>query len=221
MARRSAALLLPAFLLLPSLGALMGGWATVTVDDLPDYVETGKSLTLTFMVRQHGVTPLKGVHPTLEARSGGNTARADAETGRVDGQYVATLRLAQPGDWTITINSGFGSSKLTLLPIRAIASPGVAPVALADDERGRRLFVSKGCIGCHTRADVDVGGGETIGPVLTGKRWQADFLRRFLADPAGNATHTGSFRMPNLGLKQAEIAYLAAFLNAEARTPGN
>ena len=54
-----------------------------------------------------------------------------------------------------------------------------------------------------------------IGPVLTGKRYEAAWLRKFLADPAANATHTGTFRMPNLGLKESEIASLAAFVNAE------
>jgi cytochrome c2 len=215
MPRRSYSLLLPALLLVPSLGALMGGWATVTVDELPDFVEAGKPLTISFMVRQHGVTPMKGVHPTLEARAGGYTARAAAEPGKTDGRYVAVLELRQPGDWTITINSGWGNSKLTLLPIRAVPAAVQAPATLTEYERGRRLFVSKGCVGCHTRDEADVSAGETIGPVLTGKRWQSDFLKRFLADPAAYATHTGTFRMPNLDLKQAEIARLVAFLNAE------
>lgn len=215
MPRRSYALLLPALLLVPLFGRAMGGWATVTVEDVPDYVEAGKPLPLKFMIRQHGVTPLNGIHPTIEARSGGNAARAAAEPGKEAGQYVAALTLREPGEWTITINSGFGNSKLTLLPIRAIAAGSPAPVALAADERGRRLFVSKGCVGCHTRNDVDVGEGAMIGPVLTGKRYEAAWLRKFLADPAANATHTGTFRMPNLGLKESEIASLAAFVNAE------
>jgi mono/diheme cytochrome c family protein len=213
MARRSYALVLPALLLLPPLGALLGGWATVTVDDLPDYVETGKPLTVSFMVRQHGVSPMKGVHPTIEARSGGSTARAEASPGQETGQYVAALTLAQPGDWTVTIHSGHGNSELTLLPIRAIPAGANAPAPPVEFERGRRLFVSKGCVGCHTRDEGDIAGGETIGPALTGKRWQAEFLHRFLADPAANATHTGTFRMPNLGLKQREIAALVEFLN--------
>jgi mono/diheme cytochrome c family protein len=187
----------------------------VTVEDVPDYVEAGKPLPLTFMVRQHGVTPLKGVHPMIEARSGGNAARAAVEPGKETGLYLATLTMREPGDWTITINSGFGNSKLTLLPIPVIAAGSPAPTALAADERGKRLFVSKGCVGCHTRNDVDVGEGATIAPVLTGKRYEAAWLRKFLADPAANAPHTGTFRMPNLGLKPAEIGFLVAFVNAE------
>lgn len=219
MPRRADALLLPALLLVPLLSAHPGGWATITVDHLPDFVVAGKPLPLNFMVRQHGVTPLKGIHPTIEARSGNNSAQAAAAPGKEAGRYEAQISLREPGDWTITINSGFGSSKLTLLPIHVVATDSPAPKPLADDEQGRRLFVSKGCIGCHTRADVDVGGGEVIGPVLTGKRWQTEFLHKFLADPAANATHTGTFRMPNLGLSQVEIAYLAKFLNGEGAGP--
>jgi mono/diheme cytochrome c family protein len=215
MARRSYALLLPALLLAPLFGTVMGGWATITVEEVPEYVEAGKPLPLTFMVRQHGVTPLNGLHPTIEGRSGSHTARAEAEPARETGRYSAALILKEPGEWTITINSGFMNSRLVLLPIRAIAAGSPAPVALAADERGRRLFVSKGCVGCHTRMDVDVGQGAMIGPVLTGKRYESAWLRRFLADPAANATHTGTFRMPNLGLKESEIALLAAFVNAE------
>lgn len=214
MARRPYALFLPALLLLP---ALRGGWATVTVDDLPDFVKAGKPLTLSFMVRQHGVSPMKGLHPTLEARTGGTTARAEAEPAKEAGRYVAVIALRQPGDWTITINSGWGNSKLTLLPITAISAGGSTPAAPAEHERGRRLFVAKGCVGCHTRDEGDLQGGETIGPGLTGKRWQAEFLGRFLADPAANATRSGTFRMPNLGLRQVEIASLVAFLNAAGR----
>jgi cytochrome c551/c552 len=215
MPRRPCALLLPALLLLPPIGIAMGGWATLTVEEVPDYVEVGKPLPLTFMVRQHGVTPLNGLHPTIEARSGSHTVRAEAEPAGETGRYSAALTLKEPGEWTITITSGFMNSKLTLLPIRAIAAGSPAPVPLAADERGRRLFISKGCVGCHTRMDVDMGQGATFGPVLTGKRYEATWLRKFLANPAANATNTGKFRMPNLGLKEGEIALLAAFVNAE------
>jgi hypothetical protein len=215
MPKQSNALTLSALLLLPALGMLAGGWAVVTVDALPEYFVAQQPATLSFMVRQHGVTPLKGVSPTLEARAGSRTIRGAVAPGKQDGQYVASFALPEPGEWTLTIHSGWGSSKLTLLPITTIAAGAAAPVALAAHERGRHLFVAKGCVGCHMRNEVDVGRGESIGPVLTGKRYQSEFLARFLADPATNATHTGSFRMPNLGLRQVEIASLVVFLNAE------
>jgi hypothetical protein len=205
----------PALLLIPVLGALVGGWAVVTVEDLPDYFVASQPVSLAFVVRQHGVTPLKGVHPTLEARSGARTVQARVEPGKVVGEYLATFALPESGDWTITIYSGWGNSRLTLLPQRAIAAGTAAPPALAANERGRRLFVAKGCVGCHMRMEDDITTGESFAPALTGKRYPAEFLRRFLADPAANATHSGSFRMPNLALKQAEIVSLVAFINSE------
>ena len=43
---------------------------------------------------------------------------------------------------------------------------------------------------------------------LTGKRFQPDYLRKFLADPSIKPAE-----MPNLKLKEDEIEALAAFLN--------
>ena len=215
MPKRPWFLLAPALLLLPPAGAFFGGWAIVTVEQVPEYVAAGEPVTLRFVVRQHGVEPMKGLRPTIEARAGGKTARAAAEPGRSTGHYVATLSLPEPGSWTLTIHSGFGTSQLTLLPIPAIRPGTTAPSALAESERGKQLFVAKGCLGCHVRNEVGLAGGETIGPELTGKRYQAEYLRRFLTDPAANPTRTGTFRMPNLALQPAEIGALVAFINGE------
>ena len=215
MPRRIFALALPALLLFPAARTVMGGWAVVTLDTLPEYFLAGQPTTLSFMIRQHGVTPLKGVNPTLEARAGSRITHGAVVAGKQAGQYLASFTLPEPGEWTLTINSGWGNSKLTLLPIPTIRAGAAAPGALLAGERGRHLFVAKGCVGCHMRNEAEVGQGESFGPTLTGKRYPADFLGRFLADPAANATHSGTFRMPNLGLKQAEIASLVAFLNSE------
>jgi len=52
------------------IAAAIGGWAVITVEQLPDYVTAGQPVTLTFTVRQHGVTRLSGLKPSIEARSG-------------------------------------------------------------------------------------------------------------------------------------------------------
>src|SRR5260370_1060021 len=59
-----------ALVLLAAIAALFGGWAVITVEDLPDYLVAGQPVSLTFTVRQHGVRPLEAVAPTVEARSG-------------------------------------------------------------------------------------------------------------------------------------------------------
>src|SRR5205823_14195680 len=65
-------ILLLVFLVTAGLGATsrhLGGWAVVTVDDLPDYVVVGQPVRLSFVVRQHGMRPLDGLRPRVEAKA--------------------------------------------------------------------------------------------------------------------------------------------------------
>jgi len=100
---------------------------------------------------------------------------------------------------------------VTLLPLTATAG-GAALVALPDAERGRRLFVAKGCVTCHLHRDLDMKPMVAIGPELTERRYPAEYLRQFLADPPPAASSKG---MPDLNLKPAEIAALTSFINME------
>jgi hypothetical protein len=106
----------------PSTPAPFGGWATISVEKVPDKVITGQPLDLVFIVKQHGVTPLSGLKPTLEVKGAGTVARVDAIPGKEKGQYKATVVLAQAGSYFITIHSGFGESRLTLPAISAAAA---------------------------------------------------------------------------------------------------
>ena len=200
-------LLLPGLVFIPAPGPV-GGWAVTTVEDLPDYVTVGAPAALTFTVRQHGREPLARLTPTVEAVSGKLRTKVSATPKAKAGQYAATLNLPQPGDWTITIHSGFHESKTTLLPIKAVAAGSVAPPALAETERGRRLYVAKGCVTCHSQIPV--------GPALVGRQFPPDYLKKVLVDPQSLPALQGKPReMPNLQLKQPEITALVAYLNAD------
>lgn len=216
MTSRASRFTLPALLVLPLIGAY-GGWAAITVEDLPDYGVARQAMNLTFTVRQHGLEKLKNLEPRVEARASGATTAAVALPGKEAGQYTARLVLPQAGEWTVTVHSGFGNSRVTLVPMQVIEPTAQPPAALLAGERGRRLFVAKGCVTCHLHRDVKGSGTVTIGPELTTRRLAPEYLQRFLADPSmvgqGN-------RMPNLNLKQAEIAALIAFLNPEPRQVG-
>ena len=193
----------------PHRSVAYGGWAVVTVENLPDHIVAGRPLSLSYTIRQHGRTPLGDLKGSLEARSGSLEARAYAIAGKQPGQYFATLTLPRSGEWTITIHSGFwGSGDLTLLPISVIDSGSPAPLAFSDAERGQRLFIAKGCVTCHEQG--------RIGPDLRNRRFEADYLKRFLADPAATiGQRTAGVQMPNLNLKQTEIAALTAFINSD------
>jgi hypothetical protein len=100
-----------------------GGWASISVEKVPDQVVTGKAFELVFVVKQHGKTPLSGLKPTLEIKGAGATPmdRVAAEPGKEKGQYKATVVLATVGSYFITIHSGFADSRVTLPAITAVA----------------------------------------------------------------------------------------------------
>lgn len=206
------------FALLAVLALNLGGWAVVTVENLPEQVVVGQPVSLDFTVRQHGHTLLSNLNARVVAEAGGDRVNATAQPGASEGRYRATVTLPHAGAWTITIYSGFGNSNVTLLPLAAVG-PGRAVAALAAAERGRQLFVAKGCLTCHVHPEVSGSGVVKVGPDLTGRRFTGDYLQRFLADPNIATTRgPGGSQMPNLNLAPREIAALAAFINGETAT---
>jgi hypothetical protein len=186
--------------------AYAGGWSIITINDFPEYALAGKPLTLTFAVRQHGNNLVGGLKPKVHAStSGGLTTVAFATPTSNAGEYSATLSLASPGDWTLRVDGGFNAddrsrqyNSVVLPPLRVISDASTAP-EFSEAERGSRLLVTKGCVGCHTPgSDKDV----------TRNQLTADYLKTFLADPSLRKVD-----MPNLRLKEAEISALIAFIN--------
>ena len=204
MPTRALRVLVPG-LLLPVFMSHAGGWAIITVDNLPDYAVAGTPVALSFMVRQHGEEPLEKLEPRIEAVSGALRVVTPARAGVGRGRYTASVVLPQAGNWTLTIRSGFGRSDLKLLPM-AVVKPGTSAVAVTDVDRGERLFVAKGCVTCHVDAK--------IGPTLDGRRFEATYLAGFLAKPR-RINPTAPMVMPNLGLEQREITSLVAYLTAD------
>jgi len=108
--------------------APMGGWATITADARPDSVLAGQPLKLSFIVKQHGVTPMSGLKPRIELRSEGrDTVRLMATPLKKEaGRYTATLRFPAGGEWFINIHSSFGKSETTLSGLRVVTNPRMA-----------------------------------------------------------------------------------------------
>ena len=209
----------------------MGGWAVVSVSKIPDAWIAGKPLQLSWQVRQHGETPLYGLKPTLEARSGSRVIEGQTWQFDEDGQkgYRGRITVPNPGMWQVTIHSGFGRSKTVLLPWRVVDSVTTVRGTVEDHlgklgvarftevERGRRMFVASGCVACHTHRDVAIKGElSNFGPDLSDRKFPAAYLAKFLADPSIKPSTNGK-RMPNLGLREKDIAPLIAFINAERR----
>jgi len=87
----------------------------------------------------------------------------------------------------------------------AQATPTTVPDVAA---MGKTLFVAKGCVNCHAHRDF-TSAPDSFGPVLSNYQPEADYVRRWLRDPAAIKPAT---QMPNLQLSEAEIDALIAYL---------
>src|SRR5687768_2514003 len=187
---------LPAAMLLLSTAAFVfsGGWAVVSVSKIPDAWIVGKPLQLSWQVRQHGLAPLAGLKPTIEARSESHRVTGSTWEFSEDGQkgYRGTITFPERGDWEVTIGSGFGRSRAVLLPWRVVDSikpvrgtveshlPTIGVPPLGEAKRGRRMFAALGCVTCHVHTAVpDAGELRDFGPDLTDRRFEAAYLARF------------------------------------------
>jgi cytochrome c553 len=196
--------------------AYYGGWATVTVENLPEQLIAGQPYNMTFSIRQHGDNLLTDLSPRVELSSGGSDLMARAVATNTPGYYTATLNVPKSGEWNATVQTGFGKSHLKLLPIEAVNAGGrKAATSWSQPERGHRMFVAKGCVACHQHAKVDGSGHYQVGPDLTDKRFPADYLQKFLADPSIKPRTAKTSKMPDLNLKDSEISALIAFINAD------
>ena len=185
-----------------------GGWSVITLTDFPDYAMTGRPLTLTFSVRQHGQTLTSGLKPSIHASTPGAlpvVVRA-TPTSRV-GEYTATLELNRVGDWSIVVDGGFNAedkarqyNSIALPRLRVIRGETAPLVLLSEAERGAVLMVTKGCVSCHSP-----GGDRDVAR----RHLTAEHVNAVLADP-----DRAPGDMPNLGLKPAEISALASHLTS-------
>ena len=114
-----------ALALLFTLPAFAGGWAVITLDELPGQVAAEQLIEIGFMVRQHGVTPMAGLTPVINARLSGSTetvtvsATAQGKTGH----YVARFTFPQTGTWDWSIEAFTVNQPMPSLIVIA-AAPG-------------------------------------------------------------------------------------------------
>jgi mono/diheme cytochrome c family protein len=100
-----------------------GGWAVVTLDELPTNVVAGEPLTIGFTVLQHGRTPVDGLKPTITfTLYKEKQVVFDAKEDGKPGHYSATVILPKEGEWNWSINA-FGKSPM---PAISVTAPAVA-----------------------------------------------------------------------------------------------
>src|SRR2546425_6066914 len=107
----------------------MGGWAVVTVKDLPEYFVAGQQYTIEFQVRQHGRTLLSGLRPQLVINSpGAREIVLPAVARAAEGTYAVTFTAPPaPGGVRFTIKDRFINNELRPFPEPLIAAGTLRP----------------------------------------------------------------------------------------------
>jgi len=106
------------------LPVLAGGWAVITLDELPTGIVAGEPFTVGFTVLQHGKTPMTGLEPTITANLYKETEFVvDAEPEGKPGHYTTTLTFPKEGEWRWSIQA-FTMDQV--MPILSVAAPSVA-----------------------------------------------------------------------------------------------
>jgi cytochrome c2 len=125
------ALLLALLFAFPAFG---GGWAVITLDELPANVIAGEPFTIGFTVRQHGRTPLDGLYPTITANLHKDQEfMVDAEPDGEPGHYTATITFPQEGEWSWSIRAFTMDQPMPVLSVSA-PSMASAPVTTSKFE---------------------------------------------------------------------------------------
>jgi hypothetical protein len=105
---RRITLLLVLAVLVPAEVAQAGGWATVELGESPSGLAAGKPWRVELIVKQHGITPMEGVKPsiTIVSSQGAERTFPARPTNRI-GHYVADVRFPSGGEWSARISDGF------------------------------------------------------------------------------------------------------------------
>lgn len=220
-------ILILTIVLLASLAAtpFRGGWVITTMHEWPERLEAGTPTTLTFTMRQHGEETLSGRAPTVRLSRGGwlsGRERIEATRTKTPGVYRATFTPEEAGTLTIAVDTDFNGWTTPMLPLEVAAS-GTEARAPEAVRRGRDLFVAKGCVGCHVKADDDALEDYRtvpVGPALSGRTYPAEWLIAKILDPAAQRTGPDgrtpaqARTMPQLEVNAAEAAAIASYLNA-------
>jgi cytochrome c2 len=119
---RNALVMAVSILLFTSIHILAGGWAVITLDELPGPVRAGQPFAVGFIVRQHGHTPMGSLDPIITAQltNSGKPLVVHAKPQGNMGHYVATLVLPKAGTWNWSIQAF--SMDQPLPPLTVIAA---------------------------------------------------------------------------------------------------
>lgn len=124
--------------------AFAGGWAVITLDEVPTGIVAGEPITIGFTVLQHGKTPMNDLAPTITANLDKEQEFVvDAKPDGKPGHYTATVTFPKDGDWMWSINA-FGMEQL--MPALNVSASTVAmsgePVVMSDPVKASMSMIN-------------------------------------------------------------------------------
>jgi mono/diheme cytochrome c family protein len=121
-------IVMTALSLVPAWG---GGWAVVTLDELPANVQANEPFMIGFTVRQHGRTPLAGLEPSVVVThaAGNDRVIVPAKDEGPVGHYTARITLPSAGEWTWGIDAFGALNPMPSLVVAASPQEGTLPAA--------------------------------------------------------------------------------------------
>jgi cytochrome c1 len=122
-------------LLMTAITAVAGGWAVITLDELPGKIVAGQPFTIGFTVRQHGRTLRDDLVPIMRfdrsdaKESFSVTAKREGDSGH----YVAEVTLPSAGQWNWKVDVGLLTQDMSPLTVTvpAVAST-LTPMAASN-----------------------------------------------------------------------------------------
>ena len=107
-----------------------GGWATVELGEMPSGLVAGDPWRVELIVKQHGITPMAGVTPSVEITKGNDVRTFPARPTDEVGHYVAEVTFPAGGEWKTRLYDGFTDvvphrlSPLTVAPAGGASASG-------------------------------------------------------------------------------------------------
>lgn len=134
-----ATLILFAFAIF-TLNASAGGWATVVFDPLPEEIHAGDTVTVRFIVRQHGNNPVhqafnEPLVATVHVRTSpqGKPMSVEATPDKEIGYYTADLTFPQQGLYELSVTTNMlvteeAAPNLISVPVSAMRESVAEPL---------------------------------------------------------------------------------------------
>jgi cytochrome c2 len=116
--------------------ALAGGWAVITLDELPTAITAGQPISIGFTVRQHGQTLRSDLVPIVRFERSDRTEsfQVTAQRQGDEGHYVAAIKFPSAGQWNWQVGiEQFGMITQDMPPLTVkMAAARAQPASFAE-----------------------------------------------------------------------------------------